>query len=68
MPLEHNSVAGEGKSSDGPDGLEQPGLRLNLPYAYSRDHGILLRAMDGERAAIAMRAGADPTALLEVRR
>ncbi|MDM8009715.1 MAG: type II secretion system protein GspE, partial [Parasphingorhabdus sp.] len=48
--------------------LLSPSPLLDLPYGYSRDHGILLRSMDGERASIAMRAGADPSALLEVRR
>lgn len=41
---------------------------LDLPYRYARDQGILLRAMDGDRATISMREGSDPSALLEVRR
>ncbi|MEP0705913.1 MAG: ATPase, T2SS/T4P/T4SS family, partial [Parasphingorhabdus sp.] len=40
----------------------------DLPYAYARDHGLLLCAMEGGRASLAMRAGSDPSALLEVRR
>ena len=40
----------------------------NIPYAYSRDHGVLLLASDGERVSVALREGSDPVALLEVRR
>jgi len=48
--------------------IRAPSPLLDLPYSYARDQGVLLRAMDGDRAAIAMRTGADPSALLEVRR
>ncbi|MEO9599754.1 MAG: type II secretion system protein GspE, partial [Parasphingorhabdus sp.] len=41
---------------------------LSLPYTYARDHGLLLCAMAGGRASVVMRAGSDPSALLEVRR
>jgi general secretion pathway protein E len=41
---------------------------LDIPYGYARDHGVLLRADTGERLLVAMRQGADPMALLEVRR
>ncbi|MEH6792274.1 MAG: type II secretion system protein GspE, partial [Parasphingorhabdus sp.] len=65
MKIARGTEAVVSEAEDGP-GVAAPAR--TIPYAYSRDHGILLRAMDGERAAIAMRAGADPTALLEVRR
>ncbi len=50
---------------------EQPQLSrplLNIPYAFARDHGVLLLRTDGERLLVAMREGADPQALLELRR
>ncbi|MEW4468267.1 ATPase, T2SS/T4P/T4SS family [Parasphingorhabdus sp. JC815] len=39
----------------------------DIPYAFARDHGILL-VRDGERAVALMREGADPQGLLELRR
>ena len=62
-----NLPADDSKSDDTADIRSRSPL-LDLPYSYARDQGILLRSMDGERAAIAMRAGSDPSALLEVRR
>lgn len=41
---------------------------LDIPYAFARDHGVLLSETDGERLTVAMREGGDPVALLEVRR
>ncbi|MEH6662155.1 MAG: type II secretion system protein GspE, partial [Parasphingorhabdus sp.] len=43
-------------------------LLLDLPYSYARDQGVIICSMEDERATIAMREGADPSALLEVRR
>ena len=40
----------------------------DLPYAYARDHGLLIQDRSGERLSLAMREGSDPSALLEVRR
>ena len=40
----------------------------DLPYVYARDHGLLVQDRSGEQISLAMRAGADPSALLEVRR
>ena len=40
----------------------------NIPYAFARDHGVLLKSVDDESCNIALRAGADPVALLELRR
>ncbi|MEJ6594167.1 MAG: type II secretion system protein GspE, partial [Parasphingorhabdus sp.] len=40
----------------------------DLPYVYSRDYGLLVQGRGGERLSLAMRAGSDPSALLEVRR
>lgn len=41
---------------------------LDIPYLFARDHGVLLKETDGTRMTVALREGADPTALLEVRR
>lgn len=41
---------------------------LDLPYNYSRDHGILFVAGDSERIKIALREGSDPLGLLEIQR
>ncbi|PHR14206.1 MAG: type II secretion system protein GspE, partial [Sphingopyxis sp.] len=40
----------------------------DLPYAYARDHGLIVQHRDGEKLSLALRAGSDPSALLEVRR
>ncbi|MEP2989911.1 MAG: type II secretion system ATPase GspE [Parasphingorhabdus sp.] len=54
------------------DEVELPSALPNapsiIPYTYSRDHGVLLLASDGDRVRVALRAGSDPMALLEVRR
>ncbi len=39
----------------------------SLPYAFARRHGVLLLGL-GERAHIGLREGAEPSALVEVRR
>jgi general secretion pathway protein E len=41
-----------------------------IPYAFARQHGFVARANGGEQAPllIAMRSGADPSVLLEIRR
>ncbi|MEP4059111.1 MAG: type II secretion system protein GspE, partial [Parasphingorhabdus sp.] len=54
--------------SEADDGPAMSTAAKDLPYAYARDHGLLLCAMEGGRASLAMRAGSDPSALLEVRR
>ncbi len=43
-------------------------LPVNLPYAYAKSRGIVLQSFEGERFRVAMRVGADPVDLLEVRR
>jgi len=55
-----------GQSSRSIHGSEAP--LLDLPYIYARDQGVLICSMAGDRAAIAIRTGSDPSALLEVRR
>ncbi|HYZ47900.1 MAG TPA: type II secretion system ATPase GspE [Sphingomonas sp.] len=39
-----------------------------LPYGFARKFGVILLEPDGERFKVALRDGADPRALLEVRR
>ncbi|MEH6702855.1 hypothetical protein [Parasphingorhabdus sp.] len=41
---------------------------LDLPYNYSRDHGILFVAGDSKRIKIALRHGSDPLSLFEIQR
>ncbi len=41
---------------------------LDIPYAYARDNGVLLVGSEAERLRVALREGANPEALLEVRR
>lgn len=40
----------------------------DLPYAFARDHGVMLMNGGGAPLVVAMRDNADPTALLELRR
>ena len=42
--------------------------RQPIPYAFARRHGVLLLHHDGSHAQIALRHGAAPTALAEIRR
>jgi general secretion pathway protein E len=39
-----------------------------LPYGFAKRHGVILLAVEGERAQVAVRRGADPLALVEARR
>ncbi|MBL0924043.1 MAG: type II secretion system ATPase GspE [Sphingomonadaceae bacterium] len=41
---------------------------VDLPYAFAKRHGLVLRREAGDRLLVAMREGADPLMLLEVRR
>jgi len=41
---------------------------LDLPYGFAKTHGVVLRHEDENRIVVAMREGADPLMLLEVRR
>ncbi|MFC4292831.1 type II secretion system ATPase GspE [Sphingorhabdus arenilitoris] len=41
---------------------------VDLPYAFARKHGFVLLSEENGRIAVAMRSGADPVMLLEVRR
>ena len=40
----------------------------NLPYAFARRHGVVITAAGEDATTVAVRAGADPKALIEVRR
>jgi general secretion pathway protein E len=39
-----------------------------LPYGFARRFGVVVTGMDGDVAAVRLREGADPAALIEVRR
>ena len=41
---------------------------ITVPYAFARRFGVILMEPEGERFRVALREGADPRALLEVRR
>lgn len=43
-------------------------LMLDLPYAFAKANGVVLKELTNGRLAVALREGVDPTALLEVRR
>ena len=45
-----------------------PEERVRVPYAFARRHGFVATGEGGGQPEIAMRAGADPRALIEVRR
>ena len=54
----------EQQSADG----ETPPVARIIPYTFARDRGVLLLSGDADRLAVAVREGADPQALLEIRR
>ena len=41
---------------------------VDIPYAFARKNGVVLRSQQDGRLAVALCAGADPVSLLEVRR
>ncbi|WP_265571418.1 GspE/PulE family protein [Sphingomicrobium nitratireducens] len=41
---------------------------LEIPYAFARTHGVILSGMEKDGLHVALREGADPEILLEVRR
>jgi general secretion pathway protein E len=41
---------------------------VDLPYAFAKKHGLVLRRESQDRLLVAMREGADPLMLIEVRR
>ncbi len=64
-------IAKGSEQEDQGEGLIKPaadGSSIDIPYAFARDHGVLLKETDGEQLTVALREGADPSALLELRR
>ncbi|VAV88863.1 General secretion pathway protein E [hydrothermal vent metagenome] len=64
-------IAKGSEQEDRGDGLSEPvtnGASIDIPYAFARDHGVLLKGTDGEQLTVALREGAKPSALLELRR
>ncbi|MGL5839966.1 MAG: type II secretion system ATPase GspE [Sphingorhabdus sp.] len=45
-----------------------PVLVLDIPYAFAKKNGVVLRHVGEDRVQVALREGSDPIALLEVRR
>lgn len=43
-------------------------LAVDIPYGFARDHGVVLLKKGDGRLVVALREGADPMSLLEVRR
>ena len=41
---------------------------LDIPYAFAKANGVVLVPSEGDRPLVALREGADPTVLIEVRR
>jgi general secretion pathway protein E len=54
--------------TDAPITVAQITPLLDLPYAFAKAHGLVLRHESNARLIVAMRKGADPLMLLEVRR
>ena len=54
--------------TDAPITVAQITPLLDLPYAFAKAHGLVLRHESNARLIVAMREGADPLMLLEVRR
>ena len=48
--------------------VEQPVLERDIPYAFAKANGVVLIPSEDGRPAVALREGADPTVLIEVRR
>ncbi len=58
----------KGDEADLAEALPAPLLPPPLAYSYARDHGVVLLGMEDGSAQIALRAGADPAVLLDLRR
>ncbi|WP_343348188.1 ATPase, T2SS/T4P/T4SS family [Sphingomicrobium sp. XHP0239] len=41
---------------------------IDIPYAFAREHGIVIRPDSGDDLTVAVRQGADPVMIVEVRR
>ncbi len=54
--------------------LEAPGAEvpvsavIDVPYAFAREHGVVIRPDAGDDLKVALREGSDPSILIEVRR
>ena len=46
----------------------EPAAPARIPYAFARRHGVVLAGGDNGKPTVAMREGADPQALVELRR
>lgn len=46
----------------------EPAIPVRIPYAFARRHGVVLAGAADGRLNVAMREGADPSALIELRR
>ena len=61
-----------GDEADAVDGAivveEPPAAPIGIPYGFARRHGLLPTAESDGMLEVAMRAGADPKALIELRR
>ena len=61
-----DAIASEA-AAEAPVPVQVPPL-LDIPYAFAKTHGVVIRHLEGDRFTVALRDGADPAALLEVRR
>ncbi|MFN3726100.1 MAG: GspE/PulE family protein [Allosphingosinicella sp.] len=52
----------------GEDPVLEPAAPARIPYAFARRHGVVLAGGDNGKPTVAMREGADPQALIELRR
>lgn len=61
-------VSGTASADAGDDARSMTPPLLDLPYGFAKSHGVVLRHENENRMVVAMREGADPLILLEVRR
>lgn len=57
-----------GRAGDAVAAAAPAALPITIPYGFARRHGVILMAGAGDRLSVALREGADPAMLLEVRR
>jgi len=57
-----------GQTAENVDSRQVAALPVSIPYLFARRHGVVLLESTGDRLRIGLRQGADPKALLEVRR
>ncbi|MCA1748696.1 MAG: type II secretion system ATPase GspE [Sphingomonadales bacterium] len=69
MRIRRGDVPDDRPPSDADDeAMSRAPAVLDIPYGFARQHGVVLLAEENGRIRVALREGADPLVLLEVRR